>query len=66
MAELIVIGFFVAIYLINKANLNRKLDNYDMTKVSIGKMAMDAGKSHAEIQRNLVAGKYDKDENWKI
>lgn len=66
MAELILIGVIIAAYIINKINLNHKVDNYDMTKVSIGKMAMDAGKSHTEIQRNMVAGKYDKDDKWKI
>lgn len=66
MGKLIVVGFFIAIYLISKANLERKVDNYDMSKVSTGKMAMDAGKSHTEIKRNMVAGKYDKDDEWKI
>lgn len=66
MAELITLGIFVAIYLIGKASLDHKMDNYDMSKVSIGKMSMDAGKSHAEIRRNMVNGKYDKDNKWKI
>lgn len=66
MAELIIIVFLVAVYLMNKANLNRKVDNYDISKVSMGKMAMDAGKSPKEIQKNMVAGKYDKDDKWKI
>lgn len=66
MAELITLGIFIVIYLIGKANLNHKVDNYDMSKVSMGKMAMDAGKSHTEIRKNLVAGKYNKDDKWKI
>ncbi len=66
MGEFICIIFFVAIYLISKARLERKVDNYDMSKVSIGKMAMDDRKSYTEIKRNLVAGKYDKDVQWKI
>lgn len=37
-----------------------KVNNYDMSKVSTGKMAMDAGKSPDVIKDNLVAGKYDK------
>lgn len=32
----------------------------------MGKMVMDTGKSPTEIQRNMVAGKYDKDDKWKI
>lgn len=66
MAELITLGIFIVIYLIGKANLNHKVDNYDMSKVSIGKMSVDAGKSHTEIRKNLVAGKYNKDDKWKI
>lgn len=66
MAELITLGIFIVIYLIGKANLNNKVNNYDMTKVSIGKMSMDAGKSKTEIQKNMVAGKYNKDSNHVI
>ncbi len=56
----------MVIYLISKARLERKVDKYDMSKVFAGKMAMDAGKSYTEIKRNLVAGRYDKDDQWKI
>lgn len=66
MVELITLGIFIVIYLIGKANLNYKVNNYDMTKVSIGKMSMDAGKSKTEIQKNMVAGKYNKDSNHVI
>lgn len=66
MAELIVIGIFVAVYFIVKARLESKVYHYDMSKVSIGKMAMDSDKSKAEIQRNLVGGKYDKDGEWRF
>lgn len=66
MAELITLGIFVVIYLISKANLNHKVNNYDISKVSTGKMSLDSGKSYTEIQRNMVAGKYDKDDTWKI
>lgn len=65
-AEIIVLLIILAIWGISKAVTNAKLDNYDMSKVSIGKMAMDSDKSYAEKRRNLVAGKYDKDEHWKI
>lgn len=66
MAELIMLVIIGAIYFINKWSVDAKLDNYDMSKVSIGKMSMDVGKSQSEIRRNLVNGKYDKDEQWKI
>ena len=66
MVELILLLIILAICGISKASTNAKLDNYDMSKVSIGKMSMDSGKSKAEIRRNLVAGKYDKDDKWKI
>ena len=64
-----IIGSLVIIwigYLIYKACINSKVDDYDMSKVSSGKMTMDVGKSKLEIQRNLINGKYDKDDNWKI
>lgn len=41
-------------------NRESKVNNYDMSKVSTAKMAMDAGKSSDVIKNNLVAGKYDK------
>ena len=66
MAELIVIFFWVAVYLIDKVRLEMKVDNYDISKVSLGKMSMDTGKSYTEIKRNMVAGKYDKDDKWRI
>lgn len=37
-----------------------------MSKVSTGKMAMDSDKSVSEIKRNLINGKYDKDEQWRF
>ena len=46
--------------------LENKVNNYDMNKVSYGKMSMDSGKSVGEIKKNLVNGKYDKDDKWKI
>lgn len=35
-------------------------------KVSIAKISMDAGKSPEYIQRQMVTGKYDKDDEWKV
>lgn len=64
--ELIVVGIIVTIVLISKADLHHKVDNYPIDKVSIAKMSMDAGKSPEYIQRQMVAGKYDKDNEWKI
>lgn len=64
--ELIVVGIIVIIVLISKADLHHKVDNYPIDKVSIAKMSMDAGKSPEYIQRQMVAGKYDKDDEWKI
>lgn len=64
--ELIILLIGLVIWGIYKAILNAKVDNYDMSNVSIGKMSMDAGKSQTEIRRKLVNGEYDKDEHWKI
>lgn len=66
MAELIMLIIIGAIYFINKWSVDARLENYDISKVSIGKMAMDTGKSKFEIRRNLVNGKYDKDDEWRI
>lgn len=65
-AEFIVLIIALVGWWIYKANLNSKVDNYDMSKVSLGKMSMDAGKSQTEIRRKLVNGEYDKDDKWKI
>lgn len=64
----LIIGIIIIaiIYGIIKANENAKFNAYDMNKVSTGKMAQDFGKSPSEIRRNIVAGKYDKDEHWKL
>lgn len=71
-------GFFKALFLIVpmtfgfvawfvwSADREAKLNNYDMSKVSIGRMTMDATKSPREIQNNLIAGKYNKNSKWKI
>lgn len=64
--ELIVVGIIVTIVLISKADLHHKVDNYPINKVSIAKISMDAGKSPEYIQWQMVAGKYDKDDKWKI
>ncbi|MCD8181200.1 MAG: hypothetical protein LUF26_06975 [Firmicutes bacterium] len=60
-----VIGLFIflIIYIVYKVVNYFKLENYDVTKVSTGKMAQDAAKgmSTSEIRRNYVNGKYDKD-----
>lgn len=66
MVELITVIVLLVIWGISRAVTNAKLDNYDMNNVSIGKMSMDSGKSKSEIRRNLVNGKYDKDDKWKI
>ena len=63
MVDLIGLIILVAIYLISKASLNHKVDNYDISKVSSAKMAMDYDKSPEYRQRKMVSGAYDKDVN---
>ena len=62
MAELILIGIFVAIWAISKISVETKLDNYDMSKVDTAKMTKDMcdGVSVAERRRRCVNGYYDK------
>ena len=62
-----VIIVWLIIYLICTSRTNYQLDNYDMNKVSMGKMSQDLGKkSTSEIRRNVVSGKYNKDANFRI
>ena len=56
LGTLILIGIVID----DKIILEHKVDNYPISRVDSGKMAMDSGKSYDTIKRNLVAGKYDK------
>lgn len=56
----------IVLFVIPKHSVNSRLENYDMKKVSMGKMAMDSHLSPAQKRANTVAGKYDKDDTWKI
>ena len=62
MAELILIGIFAAIFAISKANTERQLDNYDVSKVDNTKLTRDMcnGVSESERRRRMVNGYYDK------
>ena len=63
---LIVLIIFYVLYKLSKLETNKKLDNYDMTKVSLKKLSEDAGKSEAYKRAKMVRGGYDKDDEWKI
>lgn len=54
------------IWLIGIASFNSSFNNYDKSNVSIGKMAQDSNKSVYEVKRNMMAGKYNKDNNHVI
>ena len=62
MAELILIGIFVAFFAISNANTERQLDNYDVSKVDNTKLTRDMcnGVSESERRRRMVNGYYDK------
>ena len=62
METLIGIIIIVAIYAISKANTERKLDNYDISKIDNTKLTRDMcnGVSVSERRRRLVNGYYDK------
>lgn len=62
METLIGIIIIVAIYAISKANTERKLDNYDISKIDNAKLTRDMcnGVSVAERRRRCVNGYYDK------
>lgn len=57
---LIIIG---VIWVVSKASLNSKVDNYPISRVDTSKMVSDKIRnnlSDAQVQRNMVNGKYDK------
>ena len=62
MELLIGLVFFGAVIALSKMNVNRKLDNYDMSKVDNSKLSWDAanGVSVSERRRRCVNGYYDK------
>jgi len=62
MEILLLIGLFVVIYFIGQANVNAKLDNYDISKIDNTKLTRDMcnGVSVAERRRRCVNGYYDK------
>ena len=60
LVALIIIGI---IWAISKADLNNKVDNYPISRVDTSKMVSDKIRnnlSDAQVQRNMVNGKYDK------
>lgn len=58
---------FVGIGLYQKIKVNSQFEHFDMSNVSIGKMAQDAGKcSKYQARKNMMAGKYNKDSNHVI
>ncbi len=66
MDSLALIITIALIYIGRKIYIEAKVNSYDLDKVSIGKMAMDAGKSPSQIKSKMASGGYDKDSKWKI
>ena len=63
METIIVLIILGIIWAVSKASLNSKVDNYPTDKVDTYKMASDKIRnnlSDAQVQRNMVNGKYDK------
>ena len=59
MAAIILIIVFWAWFKWNDANLNHKVDNYNMRNVDSTKLTADMHLSARQKQQNLVNGKYD-------
>ena len=60
-----IIGLIIiaVVWGISKASLNSKVDNYPISRVDTSKMVSDKIRnnlSDAQVQRNMVNGKYDK------
>ena len=63
METIIGLIIFGIIWAVSSASLNNKVDNYPVSKVDTGKMVADKVRnnlSDKQVQRNMVAGKYDK------
>ena len=62
MEDLLIIGIIVKILVVRKISTERKVDNYDMSKVDMTKLNLDMvnGVSAAERRRRLIRGYYDK------
>lgn len=62
--NLVVIGIIYFIFaILPEMKTERKLDNYDMSRVDSTKMFLDKYEndlSDQEVRKNVVAGKYDK------
>ena len=61
----LIIGIIIiaAICGVSSASLNRKVDNYPISRVDTSKMVADKVRnnlSDKQVQRNMVNGKYDK------
>lgn len=63
METIICLIIIAVIWGASKASLNSKVDNYPINRVDTGKMVSDKIRnnlSDAQVQRNMVNGKYDK------
>lgn len=63
MAEMIVVILFAVVYFVGKVSLINRVDHYPIDRVDSSKMVADKVRnnlSNAQVQRNMVNGKYDK------
>lgn len=65
-AEFIILLIFLAGIKLYHIYEDIKFDSYSTKNVSIGKLALDTKSSPRQVRRNMMAGKYDKDEHFKI
>lgn len=64
--ELIFLIIFFVVYKILATEQANKAKNYDYRKVSMGKLAMDHGKSKRYKYNKMINGGYDKDDKWVL
>ena len=63
MGTIIGLIIFAVIWIACKSSFNSKVDNYPINRVDSGKMTADKIRnnlSDAQVQRNMINGKYDK------
>ena len=62
----ILLIIFLVVYKVLAAETENQAKNYDYRKVSMGRMAQDIGKTQSYINRKMISGGYDKNDQWRI
>ena len=61
---ILLIVVFIA-YKIYQADVAKKASQYERSKISVGKMAVDDCKNVHQINQKILRGEYNKDNHWR-